>query len=358
MTHERDRAIKKDGRKNLVQCVPAISELRPGLTMVVGLYSEMSHYVYAVIVKELATRSTSLPIPMPECETISCFHSGPPRKLEQLKGAHKTLGISALESEKFKSVYRVASASFDWTNTAAVSSLLQKRELKNGGCFVLQQPDGTVPNFPGMLDLDRAGQKSKSRIFLFSPGLAHDGTYCSVASELFVVSPCDSNPGFDEAFVLTCPELASPVNPASGKVLCCFRLGDDGLETEITPYVADDIKTRLMAILKADGWSLGKIGKTINLDKSNVSRKLRNLTSTVPEGWDDDMLREWLEACDLGPIDDQDDIDGSKADHDDDDSDKWDDDLDSLDAPKTVAPANRNGRNTRNKSAVANRKQR
>ena len=188
--------------------------------------------------------------------------------------------------------------------------------------------------------------------------------------------PCEPNPGFDEAFVLSCPELASPLNPGSGKVLCCVRLGDGGLETEIMPYVADDLKTRLMAILKANEWSLEQIGNLVGLNKSNVSRKLRMVSGAVPDGWDDDMLAEWLEACDLDPIEEEESSEIDSVDDDDDDdadeddgehqSDDWaaDDDeddgndLDDLDRAKPVAPASRNERNTRNKDVVIPRKQR
>ena len=52
------------------------------------------------------------------------------------------------------------------------------------------------------------------------------------------------------------------------------------------PDVADDLKTRLMAILKADEWSLEEIGKLVGLNKSNVCRKLRMVPGALPDGWE------------------------------------------------------------------------
>lgn len=370
MSRDFHRPLKQMKLSKIAQTLSPVSALEPGLTMVVGPYGELVHFVYTAILKELAQGSSRLPIPLPECSSIVCVHSGPARHLEQVRELHAKLGLMAPAFKKCQSFERVASCAFDWTNQASVSIVSRLKALKNGGCIVLQQPAGEIPDVEGLLQLRRIGEKSAARIILFCPAVANEAKISGISNELLVVTPCEPNPGFDEAFVLSCPELASPLNPGSGKVLCCIRLSDDGLETEITPYVADDMKTRLMAILKADEWSLEEIGKLVGLNKSNVSRKLRMVFGAVPDGWDGAMLAEWLEACDLDPIDEEDSsaVDSDDEDGDDDDDehqpDDWDadddegDDLDDLDHAKPVAPASRNERNTRNNDIVIPRKQR
>lgn len=377
MSRDSHRPLTQKKLSKLAESVTQVSALEPGLTMVVGPYGELVHFVHTAILKELAQCSSRLPIPLPECSSIVCVHSGPARHLEQVRELHAKLGLMAPAFKKCQSFERVASCAFDWTNQASVSIVSRLKALKNGGCIVLQQPAGEIPDVEGLLQLRRIGEKSGARIILFCPNVAHEAKISGIPNELLVVTQCEPNPGFDEAFVLSCPELASPLNPGSGKVLCNVRLGDDGLETEITPYVADDLKTRLMAILKADEWSLEEIGQLVGLNKSNVSRKLRMVSGTVPDGWDGDMLAEWLEACDLDPIEeeessevdsvDEDDADEDDGEHqsddwaaDDDEDEDEDDgnDLDDLDRAKPVAPASRNERNTRNKDVVIPRKQR
>jgi len=340
--------------------------------MVVGQYSEMTLFVHGAIVQAVATESADLPIPMPDCKSVICVFRNTPRKLEQLRGAHKLLGLSALTTEDFKFAYREASRELDWSSPAAIATLSLGSEESEDRCIVLQQPPGTAPDIDGLLHLRRAAEASGAYVILLCPDVANEAKISGIPNELLVAAPCEPNPGFDEAFVLSCPELASPLSPSSGKVLCCVRLGDDGLETEITPYVADDLKTRLMAILKADEWSLEEIGNLVGLNKSNVSRKLRMVSRTVPDGWDGDMLAEWLEACDLDPIEEEessevDSVDDDDADDEDDEHqpDDWDaddddegSDLDDLDRAKPVAPARRNERNTRNKDVLIPRKQR
>lgn len=375
MSRDFHRPLKQMKLSKMAQSLSPVSALEPGLTMVVGPYGELVHFVYTAILKELAQGSSRLPIPLPECSSIVCVHSGPARHLEQVRELHAKLGLMAPAFKKCQSFERVASCAFDWTNQASVSIVSRLKALKNGGCIVLQQPAGEIPDVEGLLQLRRIGEKSGARIILFCPAVANEAKISGISNELLVVTQCEPNPGFDEGFVVACPQLASPLSPASGKVLCCVRLGEYGLETEIMPYVADDLKTRLMAILKADEWSLEEIGKLVGLNKSNVSRKLRMVSGTVPDGWDGDMLAEWLEACDLDPIDDEDSSevdsddeddaddehqqDGWDADDDDDDDDDDDgNDLDDLDRAKPVASASRNTRNTRNKDDVIPRKQR
>lgn len=369
MSRDSHRPSKKQGPSKLVQSVTPVSELEPGLTMVVGPYGELVHFVYAAMLTELVQVSSRLPIPLPECSSIVCVQSGPARYLEQVRGLHAKLGLTAPAFKKCQSIERVATGVFDWTNPASVSIVSRLNAVKDGGCIMLQQPTGETPSVEGLLQLRRVGEKSGAHIIMLCPDIAYDTKNSGIPNEFLVVTPCEPNPGFDEAIVFSCPELASTLSPSSGKVLCCVRLGDAGLETEITPYVADDLKTRLMAILKADGWRLEQIGELVGLNKSNVSRKLRMVSGAVPDGWDSDMLAEWLEACDLDPIDDGDSsaVDSDDADDDCDEHqpDDWDaddddegNDLDDLDHAKPVAPASRNERNTRNKDAVIPRKQR
>lgn len=369
MSRDSHRPGKKAGLSKLAQSLTAISALTPGLTMVVGQYSAMTLYVHGAIVQAVAKQSADLPIPMPDCKSVICVFRNSPRKLEQLRGVHKLLGLSALTTEDFKLAYREASRELDWTSPAAIATLPLGNKEREDSCMVLQQPPGTTPDIDGLLHLRRAAEAAGAYVILLCPDVAHEAKISGIPNELFVATPCEPSPGFDEAFVLSCPELASPLNPGSGKILCCVRLGDGGLETEITPYVADDLKTRLMAILKANEWSLEEIGQLVGLNKSNVSRKLRMVCGAVPDGWDDDMLAEWLEACDLNPIDDEssrevdsDDADDGNDEHQPDDwgadDDDEGDDLDDLDRAKTVAQPRRNERNTRNQDVVMPRKQR
>lgn len=355
MSRDSNSFSKKKSSSKLTQAIAVHSELETGLTMIAGPYSELLLFVYALMAKALAQAWAHLPVPMPTCDSIVCLHSGTSRQIEQLHDAHGKLGLLAPDFKKCKFAKRVTSSVLDWTHLAAASIIRQSPLLKSGSCILLLQPVGAEPDFEGLFQLRRIAEEKGAHIILLCPGVADEFKYSCVANEFFVVTPSDPNPGFDEAFVLSCPELASSLNPASGKVLCCVRLGDEGLDTEVTPYVADDLKTRLMAILKADSWNMEKIGKAVGLDKSNVSRKTRFISATVPDGWNRAVLAQWFEACGLDPIE----VECAGGDESDDEPSSWDDgdngdDLDDLDCKKSVAQYGRNMRNARNDDTARN----
>lgn len=352
MKHKSTPFKKEKTSSALAQIVATHSDLKPGLTLMVGAFNDGQALLsQATMVNALVNAKSFLPVPMPEHDDIFFMDSGPARQLEQLHGTRAMLGLTPPKFEKCEFLKRATSSVLDWTSPAAVFILLNLKALKSGGYVFLMQPSGTEPDFRGLQQLNRKAEVHETRIIMFCPGVVNAEKYSAVVNEIFTITPREPNPGFMDGFEISCPQLAYPSSLAHGKLLCCLRLGDDGLESEITPYIADDLKTRLMAILKRVGWSYEKIGKLVVLDKSNVHRNLRNVTADVPEGWNTAKLNDWLEACDLDPIED-DDVGVEDSDSDDQtaESGEYDDgdDLDDLDCVKPVAKASRNERNTRN----------
>ena len=149
------------------------------------------------------------------------------------------------------------------------------------------------------------------------------------------VSSCEPNPGYGLAFVISCPELNSPIDPTSGKVMCCLRLSDGRLKTEMRRFISAELTVRLMAMLRAKQWSFERIGRKFGVDKSTVSRKLRLVPDIDVSKFSESKLDEWFEAC------------GVKNNRDD-----WNSgaDVDETNTPaKVVAPKVCNARNTRNR---------
>ena len=60
MSRDSHRPSKKTGLSKLAQSLTVVSALKPGLTMVVGQYSEMTLFVHGAIVQAVATESAGL----------------------------------------------------------------------------------------------------------------------------------------------------------------------------------------------------------------------------------------------------------------------------------------------------------
>ena len=316
-----------------------VSAISPGVTLVVGPFGALRLYVEHVLLLALATASAELPVPMPSCDLITSIHSGTRRQLEMIKCSHAWTGIAAYANNAFTFEYLQASTALNLTSLEMVSWFARKRKSAlEKACFVLVLQDGVLPHDEGLLQLRRLGEANHTYFIVICPGMTLHAKYQAIANELLVVSPGEPDPGYEEAFTIACPELFSAFQPSLGKVVCNTRLSDAGLETEITPYVSDDLKTRLMAILKLNEWSMQRIGDLFEMDKSNVSRKLRNVVTTIPDGWDDDMFVQWLNACGIDPAKRH----GGKDAR----------DRETVKPSQTVVQDDRSERNARNKSNV------
>ncbi|MEQ6475575.1 hypothetical protein [Comamonas sp. wu1-DMT] len=312
-----------------------VSAIYPGVTLVAGPYGALSIYFQHVLLLALATASTELPIPMPSCDLITSIHSGTRRQLEMIKWSHVRTGIAAYANSAFKFEYLQASTALNLTSPEMVSRFACKRKSAlERSCFLLVMADGMLPIDEGLMELRRLGEANNAYFIVICPGMTLHAKYQAIVTELLVVSQGEPDPGYEEAFTIASPDLFSSFQPSLGKVVCNTRMSDSGLETEITPYVSDNLKTRLMAILKLSGWSMQRIGDLFEMDKSNVSRKLRNVVATIPDGWDDDMFVQWLNACGIDPAKRH----GGKNAR----------DRGTVKSSQTIAPDDRNERNTRN----------
>ena len=343
----------------------SVSPLKTGVTLVTGVYGAAPPFVFAVMVRALARQSNELPVPMPACSKVLHIHSGPARQLEQVKGMCQQLELTGqnIEMQTIE-----CDSSLDWTNPGTCDTL--KRIIQENKCaaIVVQQPVGSVLRINELISIRQSAEKSHSWVVILQPCESElKSASTAIFNDYLVVSDCDPNPGFDHAFVITCPDLCSPINPSSGRVVCMVRLKESGLKASFMPFISDDRDIRLMAILKGMGWTGEKIGNTFNINKSNVSRKLHGIKTDGLPKLSDEMLIKWFDACGLkvtntksgkAPANDEnededwdfdDDSDDTEVDEDE-DEDGDDIDLDKLDhsVRVIVADRSRNKRNERN----------
>lgn len=356
-----------DAKLKVFNGLQTVSPLKTGVTLFTGFNGPALPFVLAVVVKAFARQSNELPVPMPECSKVLHIHSGPARQLEQVKGMCQQLELTGQNIE----LQTIESDSLlDWTNPGTCDTL--KRIIQGNKCaaIIVQQPVGSALRINELISIRQAAEKSHSWVVILQPCESElKSASIAIFNDCFVASDCDPDPGFDHAFVLTCPDLCSPINPSSGRVVCMVRLKESGLKTSFMPFISDDRDIRLMAILKGMGWTGEKIGNTFNINKSNVSRKLHGIKTEGLPKLSEEMLIKWFDACGLkvtntkigkAPANDEnededwdfdDDSDDAEVDEDEDEDEDGDDiDLEKLDhsVRVIVADRSRNKRNERN----------
>lgn len=322
------------------------SPLAQGITLVAVQTADQLQTVHAILTHAMVTRSTKLPVPLPEFDRVVTVHSGSVRVLDQTEATAKAFGLTGYDESEFCMVKRESVEQIDWMHPAGL--LLGQSQIKKypGCCILLQQPIGLLPSVAGLYRIRQLAEATKSWvIMLYVDNKSNlQSEFGHAANDFFTVTCCDPDPGWHEAFILDCVELSRSGVFGAGKTMCSAKLAESGFSYEFDPVISADLKIRLMAILKGQNSTMEQIGKILKVDKSTVSRNLRGIPSLHKQHWNSTVLEQWLEACGLSL-----DTAAAKDDWDIDD----DDDEDALDAPavtpKVVALPKRNERKMRNK---------
>jgi hypothetical protein len=120
-----------------------------------------------------------------------------------------------------------------------------------------------------------------------------------VSDDYCVVDECEPDPGCESALTFSYPDLDHLHRYGLGRMMCGLRFTDGRIHYDYTSYIADDVKNRLIWLLRAGGKSLQEIGDVVNLDKANVMRRLRDMPVVVPQQVDSERVKVLLEHVEL-----------------------------------------------------------
>lgn len=277
--------------------------LRKGSTLIAVDSAELLHPVKAAITQAILTGSQNLPVPTPQFGVVIDMIVGSLRTLDFYK-AHPFDPETIKGAASYEPVYVPSNVPIDWTNAAGLALIKQRLEDQSNAVVVMMQHSDTQSNglpVEGFVAMQRMARLAKSFIVLVAIldplGAA---TFGRLADEYFTAKKCEPDPDFDSAFVLDCEALSQVPALGQGKVIGNYKLTARGYETDFTPFVSEQVDVRLMAILKALGFTLKDIGGLIHKDKSNVSRDLKGVPLLKKMAFTKEDLTRWLEACGKG----------------------------------------------------------
>lgn len=120
-----------------------------------------------------------------------------------------------------------------------------------------------------------------------------------VCDDYSVVEECEPDPGYESALSFKYDGLDHLHRYGLGRVMCGLRFADGLIHYDYTQYIADDVKNRLIWLLRSGGKSLQEIGDAVSLDKANVMRRLRDMPVVVPQQVDSERVKVLLEHVEL-----------------------------------------------------------
>jgi hypothetical protein len=227
---------------------------------------------------------------------MTSVYVGNPRRIEQARiladagATGLTLAKHAYESVGVR-------GGFSWCGDAGLHILRPLIERAEGWLSVEQYLEGPVApdQAEAMIRLRQAAKQAGVRVMLFltcTDGLAKSrvGDICDEAIE---VEACEPDPGVDIAFSIDCLGLDGLHSLGLGRTMCSVRVSDSTIRHVFESFVAPDLESRVMWLLRGQGKSLAEIGAMLKRNKTTVLRRLTGL----PAPRRVKLADGWLEAC-------------------------------------------------------------
>ena len=295
---EKDRANKNDTS----QVEDLISPLAPGLTVVAIEHPASVLDARQTFETMVRLKSHRFGIPLPRVKTVTSLYSGGGRSLEaaRIRASAETLSQNAA-NHLFKKCG--VSAGFDFLCEEGRCSLLPIVEKATGNMVTLAQAISghfDLSRQRGLDCLHQTAFRCNAYAVLFAD--VADAALLTPLSdqfELISVRHCEPDPGFSSALAFECVGLAGLCDNGTNHVMCNVRREDGKMKRKWGQFVSTDLRDRVMWKMRGQGATLDEIGEVVDLDKSNVKRRLDKLIPPVKLKLEDGWLDGYREALTL-----------------------------------------------------------
>lgn len=243
----------------------------------------------------------------PLVKKLWSLYAGSERQQEYAKANHAAVGMPPPGVDhQFRSFG--TRGNYDWCSTEGLPQLLSLIKASNAietPCwYTISQIINDSSKVMQVEALVRLRSAAKTAgvyvlVFLTSDEDAETTHFNEMCDEYLEVEECEPDMNYNAAFSIDCYGLRDLNALGIGKTLCNVRYEGMAVKHTYAPFVAADFKTRAMWTLRGMGLSFSEIGAKVDLDKSNVLRKLAKLPRPrlvkVADDWLE-SLGDYLEA--------------------------------------------------------------
>lgn len=283
-----------------------------GLTLVVVKSKHLLPQVRVALTHQLLHASTATGLKFPTVNKLCSLYAGSDRQQQYAKANHAAAGAPPQDVEhQFKSFGK--RSEYDWCSTEGLPPLLSlintPDPAKTPCWYTLSQTitdSDSVMQADAFMQIRYAAQAAGVYVlaFLACDEGADETHFNDLCDEYLEIEECEPDMGHALAFSIDCYGLRD-LNPLGiGKTLCnvSYEGVGVGVTYTYTPFIADDFKTRAMWILRGMGLHFAEIGDKVELNKSNVQRKLARLPPPRPVKMAEDWLDRLGDYLDAGIV--------------------------------------------------------
>lgn len=270
-----------------------ITPIQPGLTLVSCHSPAILPYARNAITLLAKTCSKKLGVPMPKAGNVLCLYSGHSRVIESAKALDAACGVYEKQAKHDFRVIGTLSG-FDYCTDEGFATLLPIISEATGW-VILEQPI-TVPPTPALLaGLSRIRHAAKTHgvwvmIILTCQQSNTQADLEQFCDEFIVLGHCQQEEGYHAAFSFDFVNFRDLNVSGVGRTMCSVKWTGQGLKHRFEPYISQKLDSRVMWLLRKRGQSMEQIAKTLDTNKSKVSRELQKLPppgfANMTEAWD------------------------------------------------------------------------
>ena len=184
---------------------------------------------------------------------------------------------------------------FNVFSPAGISAIAAR--LKDGPTVLFAIDSGSASTTDArefMTEINRMAKEFASCVFVLTLRGTHDADALAYRFEVFDVSDCEPEHGFIAGARLRLAGVNDLWSKNTVDVMCSVQIVNGKLRPDIQRFHGKTKVDRAIARLRYEGKSLQVIGDMAGIDKSTVSRRLKDLPPVTKKQWDDNWLTEAL----------------------------------------------------------------
>jgi len=270
-----------------------IGGIEPGLTIIALSSPRHAIHLKNIFAQAVLDQKPLSGVKMPVVAKMCSLHAGSPRQLKQAAAFNKLYerGESKVKHQIEEFTTR---GNFDYLSEAGQLVLIPKIKDIGGGVLTMTQ-NISGPLTPSMsvalMNICSAANQARTYVLIFI--VCDEGfnklSLQSLCNEYIEVDQCEPDVDADIAFSIDFVGLRDMFLIGVGKTMCQIKSEKGGFQRKHRPFIAADLETRAMWVMRQNKMTLDAIGKRVGLDKSNVLRRLKGLPNLpnykVNEGW-------------------------------------------------------------------------
>lgn len=284
-----------------------IEGIEAGLTIIAMSAQNLAIHVKNIFEKAVLKQKTISHVGMPVVEEMLSLHTGSARQMAQERAF---IILNEQEGGNVKHEYEElpSRGNFDYLTDAGQLVLISKIDELGAGVLTLTyviSGSFTPLVLSALMNIGNAAKQAGTFVLMF---VVCDPTFNKLSlqplcDELIVVDVCEPDVDYDLAFSIEFVGLKEMGIVGVGKSMCQIKSSKGKLIHWSRTFIASDLETRAMWVMRQQEMTLDAIGKHFGgLHKSNVSKRLKGLPNPPSYKVNEDWVKQYLVATSNGDM--------------------------------------------------------